>query len=167
MRPATPADTRRTRLPVGIAAVIALVVLATSFPLGELLSQHRLVAAEAAQLSQVQHQNANLAKKRAQLSSPDEIKRIARKTYQMVPPGQTLYVVLPPPGKAATGSAAPLPGDPGSQPLYGPNSAPGATPDPGLPTTPGPGSPAAARPTAPASSGGFWSRVTSTLEFWR
>jgi TolA-binding protein len=159
------------RLPMGVAAVIALVVLATSFPFSDLLTQHRQVAAEAAQLSQLQHQNAQLAQKRHQLSSDAEVQRLARQNYQLVSPGQSLFEVLPASSThgAAAPAGSPVAGDPADQPLYGPANAPNAVPDPGLPSAPAAGAdgavPQAAPPAAP--TGGFWSRVTSTLEFWK
>ena len=172
-RVASGSQARRRRLPLGVAAVIALVIVATSFPFSDFVHQHRAVAAEAAQLSQLQRANALLAEKRRQLSSDAEVKRLARQNYQLVSPGQALYEVLPPSGgtRAPMTAGSPVAGDPADQPLYDPANAPSATPDPGLPAalpvssgsttaTPSPS-------TSPAPTGGFWSRVTSTLQFWK
>jgi cell division protein FtsB len=180
--------TRRSRIPVALAAAFALVVMATSFPLSTLLSQHHQLSAAAAQLHQVQRSNRSLAEVNQQLNSSAEIDRMARQDYQLESPGQTLYDVLPPAGQAGSATPGTVPkggptsGDPGNEPLVNPADAPNMSPDPGLPraTTVASGSgvaAAAARAGAHGSSGGvsgaaapegsFWSRVTDTLEFWK
>ena len=100
------------------------------------------------------------------------MKRLARQNYQLVEPGQALYDILPPAGtSSAAAPGAPTAGDPANQPLVSPSQAPNMSPDPGLPATTVPSSTAPVgrrRPTATAQpSGGFWSRVGSTLEFWK
>ncbi len=174
------------RLPVAIAAVIALVVLGTSFPAAALLRQHGQLSSTSAQLQRLQNQNQLLTQQQQQLNSQAEIERFARQDYQLVFPGQTLFKVLPPTGGTATASGA-LAGDPGNQPLVAPADAPNMSPDPGLPQSGPPGSPGSSAsssggsgstPTARragssvgtsggAGAGGFWHRVTSTLEFWK
>ena len=187
---------RRNRVPVALGALVALVVLGTSFPASALLSQHRQLSASGTQLSQLQHENRLLTEQEHQLSSTAEIKRLARQDYQLVYPGQSLYEILPAAGHATTTTAGGMAtGDPGQQPLVAPADAPDMSPDPGLPQTPSGSAPAASSsPTAGAagaaggaasegsgrvgtsSSGGstvaprpssFWSRVTDTLEFWK
>jgi len=154
-----------------LAAVAAAVILVTSFPATVLLSQHRQLSAAGAQLSQLQHQNALLAEQQQQLNSNAEVKRLAQQNYQLVPPGRSLFVILPPAGQA-TAAGVSDDGDPANQPLVSPSQAPNMTPDPGLPqTTPssGGGTTAGSAPTGSAATarGGFWSRVTSSLEFWK
>jgi hypothetical protein len=186
-KPASP-GVRRSRIPVALAAVIALVILGTSFPMTALFSQ----------------QNGLLAEQQRQLNSTSDVDRLARQDYQMVMPGQTLYDVLPPSGLAGATAGHATPGDPGSQPLVSPTDAPDMTPDPSIPSasassggsaTPGgsgtggnagdsgagsgrtasaptgvgsqssgSGSSGSGAPSAPSS---FWSRVTNTLEFWK
>jgi cell division protein FtsB len=173
----TPAQRRRRqgrRIPVVVAAIIALTIVGTSFPLSALLTQHRQLATASAQLAQVRHQNTLLAEQEQQLNAKTEIQRLARQDYQLVLPGESLYNVLPATGQSATTTAgAPSLGDPGSQPLVSPAEAPNMSPDPGLPTTTVAGSPTvspsqSAGPTpASSGSGGFLHRVTSTLEFWK
>ncbi len=181
---------RRNRVPVALAALFAVVVLATSFPLSGLLAQHRQLSAATAQLTQLQRQNSQLAVKQRQLSSTAEIKRLARQDYQLVSPGQTLYDILPAAGQtASTSPGGALTGDPGNQPLVAPANAPAMSPDPGLPqapavtgsgtsssATPGGGSPSGSGKSGASLAGGtggtqvpssFWSRVTNTLEFWK
>jgi len=157
-------------MPVALAAVAAAAILATSFPLSDLIGQHRQMSAEAAELSALQRQSNLLAEQRQQLNSNAEVKRLARQNYQLVEPGQALYAILPPAGQATSVTpGAPSTGDPANQPLVPPAQAPNMSPDPGLPTTTapstatGPASPS----TTPQSAGGFWSRVGSTLEFWK
>ena len=62
-------------------------------------------------------------------------------------------------------------GDPANQRLVAPAQAPNMSPDPGLPTTNVPASTGAvgqaSTTVAAKPSGGFWSRVGSTLQFWK
>jgi cell division protein FtsB len=165
-------EKRRNRVPVALAAVAALVVVATSFPLSVLIGQHRQLSSANAQLAQLRHQNAQLAEQRQQLNSNVEVKRLAQQDYQLVQPGRSLFVILPPAGQT-TIPGAPTAGDPANQPLVPPSQAPNMSPDPGLPpatasasggvTTIGP--PSVVGATRP--SAGFWSRITSSLEFWK
>jgi cell division protein FtsB len=179
---------RRRRIPVALAAAFAVVVLATSFPLGGLLSQHHQLAAAADQLHRLRSANSLLAEQKRQLDSNAAIQRLARGDYQLVSPGQTLYDVLPPSRGSTTASGgAPSVGDPGTQPLVAPANAPDMSPDPSLSqqsSTGGSGSPAAAAGSAGAAQAGpggssptdrsgkvvgpssFWSRVANSLEFW-
>jgi len=160
-------------MPVVLAAAFALMVLATSFPFTDLFHQHQQLSAEAAQLSELRHQNQLLSEQQNQLNSSAEIERLARQNYQLVAPGQTLYDILPPSGRASAALAGePSVGDPADQPLVAPADAPNMTPDPGLPQAPSAGrsttgtSTAAASSTPPTTSS-FWGRVASTLEFWK
>jgi cell division protein FtsB len=165
------AETRRNRIPVVLGGAAAAVILVTSFPLSVLVSQHHQLSAEAAQLATLQHQNNLLAEQRQQLNSNAEVKRLARQNYQLVLPGQALFDILPPAGKTTSAAAgAPTAGDPANQPLVSPTQAPDMSPDPGIPSTTVPsstGTTGSAPTPAATSSGGFWSRVGSTLEFWK
>lgn len=167
------AGSRRNRVPVVLAAVFALVVIATSFPFTDLLHQHQQLSAEVAQLSELRHQNALLSEQQSQLNSSTEIERLARQNYQLVAPGQTLYDILPPSGRTSAALVGePSVGDPADQPLVAPADAPNMTPDPGLPQTqpagrPTTGTSTAAASTPPRTTSSFWGRVVSTLEFWK
>jgi cell division protein FtsB len=184
---------RRNRVPVALAAVIALVILGTSFPFSALLSQHVQLSSTSAQLQKLQSQNKLLAEQQGQLNSTADIDRLARQDYQMVMPGQTLYDVLPPSGVGAARAGGATPGDPGNQPLVSPADASDMTPDPNLPSVSGSsggsttsgghgasghaGNAGGVGPPHGASASGgsgpapapssFWSRVTDTLEFWK
>jgi cell division protein FtsB len=170
----TSALTRRNRIPVAVAAVFAVVVLAAGFPLSSLFTQRHQLSAAGAELSQLQHSNKLLAEQQQQLNSKVEINRLARQDYQLVSPGQTLYEVLPPSGTGSTVLPGGAPsGDPGIQPLVSPSHAPDMSPDPGLPQAPSTvdpstvaksGSAGSAAPTSPST---FWGRVSNTLQFWK
>jgi cell division protein FtsB len=169
------AERRRNRIPIVLAGVAAVAIVATSFPFSVLLNQHRQLSAEAAQLSQLQRQNALLAEQRQQLNSNAEVKRLAQQNYQLVQPGRSLFVILPPTGQASSSApGSPTAGDPADRSVVSPADAPNMTPDPGLPQVSAPvaggassatgtGSGGATRP-APSS---FWSRVASSFEFWK
>ncbi len=176
--------TRRSRIPVALAAAFAVAVLATNFPFSTLLSQHRQLSAAAAQLHQIQSANRALSEQNQQLKSTTEIDRLARQDYQLVSPNQTLYNVLPASGRTtSTTPGGPTSGDPGDEALVAPADAPDMSPDPGLPratpTSAFSGSPAgtsgdrsSAAGSAPSagslsSRSSFWSRVSDTLEFWK
>ncbi len=157
---------------VAVAAGVALVILATSFPLTVLYGQHRQLSSAAAQLSQLKHQNALLAEQRQQLESNAEVKRLAQQNYQLVAPGHSLFVILPPAGRSTTTPGAPTVGDPASQPLVSPAQAPNMSPDPGLPKVPtAPKGTSSTGTSAPAGAAhapaGFWDRITGSLEFWK
>ncbi len=180
---------------MALAAVFAVVVLATNFPLTTLLSQHNELSAASSQLQQTQNANRLLADQDRQLNSTAAIDRLARQDYQMVGQGQTLYDVLPASGTAtATTLGEPISGDPGSQPLVEPSKAPDMSPDPGLaqaslsapPSSVSSGSSAstdtdgatasnhsgsdgssAGGSAATSGHSSYWSRVANTLEFWK
>ena len=165
-------QTRRNRLRLALAAGVALVILVTSFPLTVLLGQHRQLSAAAAQLSQLTHENALLAEQHQQLNSNAEVKRLAQQNYQLVQPGRSLYVILPPAGQKVASPGAPTAGDPADQPLVSPAQAPNMSPDPGLPQTPLPsGDSSSASGIVPSGAphhpAGFWSRVAGSLQFWK
>jgi cell division protein FtsB len=180
-KPPTSAVTRRRRIPVAVAGLFAVVLLATSFPFTALLSQHQQLAGASAELRQVDASNRALTERQHQLTSKAAIDRLAREEYQLVSPGQTLYDVLPANGRAAAAASAglALSGDPGNQALVAPANAPDLSPQPDLSSPTPVAVPAAAGKSVPvgqtsvhASGTGstpstFWGRVTATLEFWK
>jgi cell division protein FtsB len=170
--PVTPID-RRRRIPVAVAGLFAVTVLATSFPISAIIAQHHQLAATNAQLHQFQAENRSLAEQEHELNSNVAINEMAREDYQMVSPGQTLFDVLPPNKrtKRSTSGTGTI-GDPANQPLVTPAQAPDLSPQPGLPApiptyAAAPPTKASSRTPAPATSPStFWGRVASTLEFW-
>jgi cell division protein FtsB len=174
--------TRRSRIPLALAALFSLAILGTSFPASALLAQHRQMGAASAQLGAVQSENRSLTEQNHELSSSAAIEGLARQDYQLVSPGQTLYDVLPSSGKSSVvAPGGPTTGDPAGQPLVDPSDAPDMSPDPGLaqPATAAGSTTGASKDGVPrvssttagtdATSGRstFWSRVTTTLEFWK
>jgi len=184
-RPGPGRHTRARRGTVLVAAAVSVVIVGTSFPLTTLVAQHRHLASARAGLAALQQQNRLLTEQQQLLHSPTAIRQLARADYQLVAPGQTLFTVLPGAGVPTTQGAG-ASGDPGAQPPVSPADAPNMSPAPGLAAAqatssvlsgsgvPGPTSPSPAGDAHPAGaagavspSGGFWHRVTSTLEFWR
>jgi hypothetical protein len=153
------------------------VVLFAWFPATSLLSQRSQLSSTQSQLSSLHDQDAALAQEKKNLSDSGEIGRIARQQYQLVTPGQEAYEVLPPTGSAARGTR--YAGDPGSAAPVTP-SASAELPPAGVTTTTNPSS-AARTPGVPSSaatkqggsqqaapaSGGLFTRMEHTLEFWR
>jgi cell division protein FtsB len=174
---------RRRRIPVALAGVFALAVLATNFPLSSILGQHAQLSSASAQLQRVRQQNRALIAQEDALKSNVAINELARGDLQMVTPGQTLYDVLPPSNNTDnTTPGSPTSGDPGDQPLVAPDNAPDLSPQQVLPTP----IPAAAdgasatvstksakatevspTPVTPSPRSSYWGRVADTLEFWR
>jgi hypothetical protein len=84
------------------------------------------------------------------LSSDSTIAAIAHEQYGLIHPGQTSYVILPAAGSpAANGLTTPsiAPQDLIEAPAGSPRTTSSSTSSPGV--------------------GGFWSRFTGHLEFWR
>jgi cell division protein FtsB len=171
--PVTPID-RRRRIPVALAGVFAAAVLATSFPISAIFSQHRQLSAASAQLHELQVENRLLAEQQHQLNSKVAINEMAREDFQMVSPGQTLFDVLPPKSLTGRSVRGTTTGDPANQPLVSPAQAPDLSPQPGLPqpipssaaASPSKPTPSAAAPAPVKAPSTFWGRVANTLEFW-
>jgi cell division protein FtsB len=148
---------RRNRLVLVLAGVCSLGILGAWFPTSSLLHQRAQLAAAATQLAQLNRADAALAHREKQLRTPTTIGRIAQQQYDLVPPGEQAYQVLPPSG---TGKV---------------NGSLGRTAAAGLATGPGArgaGSMAGASGSASGSasgtaSGSFFARILRTLEFWR
>ncbi|HEX3334209.1 MAG TPA: septum formation initiator family protein [Acidimicrobiales bacterium] len=162
------AGTRRARLWLLGAVVLAAVIMFAWFPASSLLSQRSNLAGTAAGLASLHTQDRALAQEKKSLSDTGEIGRIAREQYQLVSPGQQAYEVLPPSGAAATGT--PYSGDPGSRGPVTPAAS--AELPPGGATTTTTVAPSAARShgpqqsQAPAAAPGLLSRMLHALEFW-
>ncbi|MHB1710482.1 MAG: FtsB family cell division protein [Acidimicrobiales bacterium] len=184
MGQATKAKAGARRLPVVAAAVIALVVVGTSFPAATLLRQRAQLASAATALHMLDRQNKLLAEQQIALKSKPEIEALARQNYQLVLPGQSLYDVLPAAGQSARGRSVASEGDPGNQSPVPPARALQLLPAPSLsrsgavpsssPSIKGSGTPGNTGPISPRNGtsavgggGGFWHRVSATLEFWR
>jgi hypothetical protein len=176
--------------------VFAAVVLLVALPWTTLLNQHTQLSSATAETDQLQVENKALAAQAKELSSAATQSALARQDYGLVRKGQTAYDILPPPGAAANEAIeaghVPLdeppvvPGSRRSQELLGagvvnPTSAASSSPGSTAGATTGESTPAASRPAASRSSssspnasaaparlptGGFWSRVGATLEFW-
>jgi hypothetical protein len=158
------------------AVVFALVVLLTSFPIGELLSQRSAISGTAHELSTVTGENESLARQVADLSNPSAINDLAREDYGFVPKGQRVYDILPsssPSGSALSAGELPLdappvvPGSARSQALIGIEASIGA------PSTARPVQGARPKDTSidgdtpePPEPHSYWGRVVQTLEFW-
>jgi hypothetical protein len=134
---------------VPLAIVTALVLIAAWFPFRTLLGQSAQLNAANQQLATLSAQSRAIDAERAAVSSAQATTLLARQEYQLVLPGQRLIQVLTNPTNGALST-----GDPGDAPLVSPSNVKDLVPVvPSAPATPGPL--------------GFWSRVASTLEFWR
>ena len=170
-RPQADPGTRRARLWLLGAVVLAAVIMFAWFPASSLLNQRSNLAGTEAQLASLHKQDGALAQEKKSLSDAGEIGRIAREQYQLVSPGQQAYEVLPPSGAAATGT--PYSGDPGSHGPVAPAASAELPPSSVTTTTVPPsaashGAHTAHAPAAPAAPApGLLSRMLHALEFWR
>jgi cell division protein FtsB len=141
------------------------VILAAWFPVGALLSQRAQLAATSSRLAQLTAEGRVVAAETKQLSSPVILSQLAREEYQLVEPGQRLILVESPSFKPSAKSFdGPYPGDPGFAPLVNPDTS-SIAPD-GISGSSSM-SAHADPPGGGSAVGGFFSRVVSTLEFWR
>lgn len=102
---------RRTAVAVFTLAllVVGAAVVTNVVPYRQILEQRRQVAAAAAELEQLQKENAVLTAQRDALETPVEIERLAREKLGYVRPGEIAYVVLDPPRAPTTTTTAPEP----------------------------------------------------------
>ena len=179
------AQARRSRVLVAAAALVAALVVATSFPFSSLLGQRSQLAAAQGQLTRLSDQNRALSAEVLRLGDPGTVAAIARADYGFVQPGQAAYDILPTAGAPLTSGA-----NSGHVPLEGPPVAPGSVQSQTLldagagaaaitggsgSTSTGSGSAghggSVARTSGQGSGKqtgpGFWGRVLRTLEFWR
>ena len=77
----------------GLVLVLALGV----FPTRSWLDQRRDVSAAEQRLAVLREQNEELQSRLEQLSTPEEVERLAREQYNLVRPGEEAYSVLPAP----------------------------------------------------------------------
>lgn len=141
---------RRARAAVFVAAVFALLTVATSFPLATLLRQRSEVAGAVRELQNVRTHNAALQRQVSSLSQRSVIVEIAREDYGLVRQGEHAIVVLPgkngPSGEAGSLNANKLPASdfvPSAATTYEVSSSPSGR------------------------GASFWGRVARHLEFWR
>jgi cell division protein FtsB len=156
------ARARRNRLVLAVALVVSVGIVGAWFPVSTLLHQRGQLGAASAQLNRLDQQNAALRRQEKQLRTPSTLGRIAQEQYDLVPPGDEAYQVLPPSGSGRSGGTLAVTGGiatgalaTGSQSVGGRASS--LTRD---------GSDASS-PSGGATSAGFFGRVLQTLEFWR
>jgi hypothetical protein len=148
-------------------------------PFSALLSQRERLSSTARQVSALEAQNNVLRQEARELSDPSTVAGIARRDYGLVAPGSQAYEILP-----ASGSSAGSAQSSGHVPLEGPPVVPGSELSQellgvGVPVPTGGGSAvsgssagagaghAGGGPRRGSTTGGFWTRVLRTLEFWQ
>lgn len=177
---------RRARTLLVSSVVFAAVVLGTSLPVSTLLAQHAQLSSTSKKLAGLEEQNHALQKQASQLSDPSTIADIARLDYELVAPGSQAYEIVPSSGNSTEVAGSDY------IPLTGPPVVPGSAQSLRLlgagavtATWAGSGEPAASSGSSGTtgrsgrastatraagegdSTGGFWTRVIHTLEFWR
>ena len=140
----------RARLLLLAAFIGGVVIVATEFPFRQLLDERSSVAQGSSQLAQLNADNRALQTQVNDMKQSSTVERIAHEQYGLVQRGQRSVVVLPGGG---TGSTGPL----GWQTI--PKS--DVFPSDSIVSPSGQSGP------APKSSGGYWSRLLSRLEFWK
>jgi len=173
-----PVERRRARALLFLAAVFAAIVLLSGLPWSTILNQKAQLSSATVEVKELQAENNALAVQAQQLAANSTQAALARQDYGLVHPGQTAYDVLPPPGPAASaaigGGHVPLdetavvPGSRRSEELLGAGvvgSTPAAAASGQVRTEAGATADGGVSG-AHGVSGGFWSRVVRTLEFW-
>jgi len=146
------------------------------FPLEAVVQQNHNIAAAAATLKALKSQDATLQQQIDHLSTKEGFDQVAREQYQLVPQGQSLYLILPPASAPVETNGGPVayPGDPGYQPVVSPSAgstsvssatAAGSTPSDSSPSSSS-STTTSTDPATPAQPG-FFSRLLSNLEFWK
>lgn len=153
---------RRNRVVLVIATGASAGILAAWFPVSSLLHQHSELAAASSQLNRLDQQNASLRRREKEMRTPANLGRIAQQQYDLVPPGEEAYQVLPPSRTAGTSGAPSTSGTLGVGSSAGTGTRTGAASR--AAERPSPSSAAGA---SGGSSGNFFVRVLRTLEFWR
>lgn len=159
------ASRRRARLALIGACGFAAVVLLTSLPLRTWLRQRSDLASTARTVAHLAQIDKNLANEAKTLSSPSAIANMAHREFDYVEPGQKAFDVVPA-GSASGGVSV------GHVNLQAPVSVPGSGGAAGVATSVSGGTGAARTGSTSTTDrtggtgGGFWSRVTRTLEFW-
>src|SRR5579872_952671 len=85
----------RARLALLVSIVIAIVLVGTKVPLGQLSAESAAAGKYSAQLDKLRAENGALAGQIRQLGSDSEIATLAHAEYGLVHPGQTALVILP------------------------------------------------------------------------
>lgn len=166
---------RRARMALIGACVFAVVVLATSLPLRTWLDQRAAVAATAATVRRLAHDNQELAAQAATLAKPATIRALAHRQFGYIEPGQKAYIVVPA-GRSGSATSHSEAGQSAlSQPVAAPGS-PSSAEAVGIGSVSGASSTGVAGASARAGSSrrvskrrgspGFWTRVAHSLEFW-
>ncbi len=151
---------RRNRLALALSVLASAGIVSAWFPVSSLLHQREQLAAASAQLSRLDGENAALGRHERQLRTLSALGRIAQEQLDLVPPGDQAYQVLPPSGTSSSdGTLAPTgPAGSGGRGSSRASGRAGGTSG----ASPPPGSTRAA-----TTTGGFFTRILRTLEFWR
>lgn len=169
---------RRARTALVLAAAFGVVVLVTQLPVHAILKQRADEARTAATVRRLARQNRFLSSQAAALTNPSTVQALAHSEFDYVHPGQKAYDVVPPSGGASVGSTGTGHVQLG-QPVIAPGSAASAaaigalgasigdSSGGGLPSTGSTGGGQSATGAGTAPSGGFWTRMVHTFEFWR
>lgn len=144
---------RRARLGFVAAIAIAVVIVATQFPLGELVHARAALSFSSTHLAQLRRENASLGAQVKALQQGSTIEQIAHQEYGLVRPGQQAVVVLP---GAHESTGATASGRLGTFKLPSSDFVP-------TDSLLSPGATAA----KPATHEGLWRKVLNRLEFWK
>jgi cell division protein FtsB len=172
-----PVERRRARALLLVAVVFSALVLLTALPWTTLLNQHTQLSSATAEVNALQAENKALAVQAHQLSGSSTQSALARQDYGLVKPGQTAYDILPPAGSSSSGvteaghvpldEAPVVPGSRRSEELLGAGVVNAPSSSTSRASTETHVANAASAPSSESKgSGGFWSRVGHTLEFW-
>jgi cell division protein FtsL len=145
---------RRARVALLGALLLSAAIVATQFPLNQLLGERSALQQQSRQLTELKAENRSLAADISALHQPGEIARLAQEKYGLVTVGDQSLVVLPSVAGQAGSSPSPLGSTTVPQSDLVPSDALIA---PGGPSTGGSG----------ANGESFWTKLVQRLEFWK
>jgi len=102
----------RLRFALGLVGLVGL-LFAFVFPTRTWLDQQSQTRNVENQIELLRSETEQLADERARLESDAEIERIARERFNLVKPGETAWVIVPPPTTAPSADAPAEPDDGG------------------------------------------------------
>jgi cell division protein FtsB len=91
----------RARLVLVVSVVIAIVLVGTKIPLGQLSAESAATSHYSTELAQMQSQNRAIVAQIRALGTDNEIATIAHGEYGLIHPGQRALVIFPSAGSAA------------------------------------------------------------------
>jgi cell division protein FtsB len=102
----------KTRVILFFAFVVAALYLLAITPVRTYISQRHQMAQQERRYQILADANASMRTRVTQLESASEVARLARQQYELVPPGQEAFAVMPPPPSVTQNQSSTTPRPP-------------------------------------------------------